>query len=117
LSDTLAVHRRSFEPPGGAWVHLELLAAGCLPIACEALECHATRCGQHWDGLVASEHRSPEHGALEININAALDYDGPYDPVLGSSDIRELAGHRAIAGARGPIKAGLTLLSPKEVFW
>jgi hypothetical protein len=35
--------------------------------------------------------RSPEHGALEININAALGYDGPYDPVSGSSDIRGLA--------------------------
>lgn len=31
---------------------------------------------------------SPEHGALDVNINAALRYDGPYDPVSGSSDIR-----------------------------
>jgi hypothetical protein len=34
---------------------------------------------------------SPEHGALDININAALSYDGPYDPMSGSSDIRGLA--------------------------
>jgi thiosulfate reductase/polysulfide reductase chain A len=34
---------------------------------------------------------APERGALDININAALDYDGPYDPISGSSDIRGLA--------------------------
>ncbi|MGE0767228.1 MAG: molybdopterin-dependent oxidoreductase [Hyphomicrobiaceae bacterium] len=31
---------------------------------------------------------APEHGALDININAALTYNGPYDPISGSSDIR-----------------------------
>jgi anaerobic selenocysteine-containing dehydrogenase len=31
---------------------------------------------------------SPEHGALAVNINAALSYAGPYDPVSGSSDVR-----------------------------
>ncbi len=30
----------------------------------------------------------PEHGALDVNVNAALSYDGPKDPVTGSSDIR-----------------------------
>ena len=34
---------------------------------------------------------SPEHGALDVNINAALSYKGPYDPISGSSDIRGLA--------------------------
>ena len=33
---------------------------------------------------------SPEHGALDVNINAALAYDGPWDPVSGSSDVRGL---------------------------
>jgi hypothetical protein len=33
---------------------------------------------------------APEHGALDVNINAALSYDGPYDPASGSSDIRGL---------------------------
>jgi len=31
---------------------------------------------------------APGHGALDININAALSYNGPYDPISGSSDIR-----------------------------
>jgi anaerobic selenocysteine-containing dehydrogenase len=34
------------------------------------------------------EAEGPEHGALDVNVNAALSYDGPKDPVTGSSDIR-----------------------------
>jgi anaerobic selenocysteine-containing dehydrogenase len=30
----------------------------------------------------------PDRGVLDININAALSYDGPYDPVTGSASIR-----------------------------
>ena len=33
---------------------------------------------------------APDRGALDININAALGYDGPWDPVSGSSDVRGL---------------------------
>ena len=36
------------------------------------------------------ESKGPEHGALDININVALSYDGPWDPATGSSDIRGL---------------------------
>jgi anaerobic selenocysteine-containing dehydrogenase len=32
----------------------------------------------------------PEHGALDVNINAALSYAGPYDPASGSPDARGL---------------------------
>ncbi len=31
---------------------------------------------------------APDRGVLDININAALSYDGPYDPVTGSASIR-----------------------------
>lgn len=31
---------------------------------------------------------APDHGALDVNINVALSYSGPYDPISGSSDIR-----------------------------
>ena len=34
---------------------------------------------------------APDHAALDININAALAYEGPFDPVTGSPDIRGLA--------------------------
>ncbi len=37
------------------------------------------------------EATGPEHGALDVNINAAMQYDGPYDPVSGSADTRGLA--------------------------
>lgn len=34
------------------------------------------------------EAAGPEFGALDININAALSYAGPYDPASGSADTR-----------------------------
>ena len=36
------------------------------------------------------ETAGPEFGALDININAALSYAGPYDPASGSADTRGL---------------------------
>ena len=30
----------------------------------------------------------PERGALDINVNAVLSYDGPFDPISGSADVR-----------------------------
>lgn len=30
----------------------------------------------------------PDRGVLDININAALSYEGPYDPTTGSASIR-----------------------------
>ncbi|HLH92991.1 MAG TPA: molybdopterin-dependent oxidoreductase [Xanthobacteraceae bacterium] len=32
----------------------------------------------------------PQHGALDVNINAAMAYDGPFDPASGSPDARGL---------------------------
>jgi hypothetical protein len=36
------------------------------------------------------EAAGPEYGALDVNINAALSYAGPYDPPSGSADTRGL---------------------------
>jgi hypothetical protein len=30
----------------------------------------------------------PDRGALDVNVNAAMSYDGPWDPVSGSADTR-----------------------------
>ncbi len=37
------------------------------------------------------EGAAPDYGALEVNINAAMSYAGPYDPMSGSKDTRGLA--------------------------
>jgi hypothetical protein len=50
------------------------------------------------------EAPGPDHGAFEVNINAALRYGGPWDPASGSADTRGLpcrvrkAEHAAPAG-------------------
>lgn len=36
------------------------------------------------------EASGPERGALDVNINAAMRYDGPWDPITGSADTRGL---------------------------
>ncbi len=36
------------------------------------------------------EAPGPEHGALTVNINAAISYGGPWDPITGSADTRGL---------------------------
>src|SRR3546814_1804868 len=36
------------------------------------------------------EADGPERGALDININGAMSYQGPWDPVTGSADTRYL---------------------------
>ncbi|PPR09667.1 MAG: Acetylene hydratase [Alphaproteobacteria bacterium MarineAlpha11_Bin1] len=36
------------------------------------------------------EAAGPEKGALDVNVNVALSYDGPWDPVTGSADTRGL---------------------------
>ncbi len=37
------------------------------------------------------EAPGPERGALDVNVNAALSYGGPWDPVTGSADTRGLS--------------------------
>ena len=41
-------------------------------------------------GWWSPEAPGPEHGVFDININAAVSYDGPWDPVSGSADTRGL---------------------------
>lgn len=36
------------------------------------------------------EAPGPERGALDVNVNVALSYEGPWDPVTGSADTRGL---------------------------
>ena len=36
------------------------------------------------------EVEGPEKGALDVNVNVALSYGGPWDPVTGSADTRGL---------------------------
>jgi anaerobic selenocysteine-containing dehydrogenase len=76
----------------GAWVYLEVARGkgACrlrLKLS-DATPPHVVNTGMGW---WLPGDSSPEHGALDININAALSYDGPYDPMSGSSDIRGLA--------------------------
>lgn len=42
---------------------------------------------------------APDHGVLDVNINAALSYSGPFDPVTGSASIR---GQRCRVRKAGP---------------
>jgi anaerobic selenocysteine-containing dehydrogenase len=83
----------------GAWVHLEVArgkgACRLRLTLSDATPPYVVNTGMGW---WLPGDPSPEHGALDVNINAALSYDGPYDPVSGSSDIRGLACRvRAIA--------------------
>jgi anaerobic selenocysteine-containing dehydrogenase len=76
----------------GAWVALEVAQGkGACRLRLkfsEATPRDVVNTGMGWWLPAAA---APERGALDININAALDYDGPYDPISGSSDIRGLA--------------------------
>ena len=48
---------------------------------------------------------APEHGALDININVAMSYAGPFDPASGSPDARGLLCR--VARAAEPVEAGV----------
>ncbi|MEX2453162.1 MAG: molybdopterin-dependent oxidoreductase [Rhodospirillaceae bacterium] len=51
------------------------------------------------------EAAGPERGALDVNVNVALSYGGPWDPVTGSADTRGLPCRvTAIADAEIPMK-------------
>jgi len=73
----------------GAWVRLEVAGGNgsCrlrLKLS-DATPADVVNVGMGW-WLPADP--APTHGALDVNINAALAYAGPYDPASGSPDIR-----------------------------
>lgn len=88
----LVMHPETAESQGlkdGDWVVLQVdgMAGDCrlrLKLS-DATPRDVVNTGMGWWRPAAS---APHHGALEVNINAALGYSGPYDPVSGSSDIR-----------------------------
>jgi thiosulfate reductase/polysulfide reductase chain A len=75
----------------GAWVHLEVARGkGVCRLRLKLSDATPPDVVNTGMGWWLPGDPSPEHGALDVNINAALSYDGPYDPVSGSSDIRGL---------------------------
>lgn len=76
----------------GAWVHLEVARGkGTCRLRVRLSDATPRDVVNTGMGWWLPGDPSPEHGALDVNINAALSYDGPYDPASGSSDIRGLA--------------------------
>jgi anaerobic selenocysteine-containing dehydrogenase len=75
----------------GTWVHLEVARGkGACRLRLRVSDITPPDVVNTGMGWWLPDSPSPEHGALDININAALGYDGPYDPISGSSDIRGL---------------------------
>ena len=76
----------------GAWVHLEVSrGSGACRLRIKLSDATPPNVVNTGMGWWAPSGPAPERGALDININAALNYSGPYDPISGSSDIRGLA--------------------------
>ena len=75
----------------GAWVHLEIAGgSGTCRLRIKLSDATPPDVVNTGMGWWLPSDPSPTHGALDVNINAALDYGGPYDPVTGSPDIRGL---------------------------
>jgi thiosulfate reductase/polysulfide reductase chain A len=76
----------------GAWVALEVAhGKGACRLRIKLSDATPPNLVNTGMGWWTPSGAAPERGALDININAALDYGGPYDPISGSSDIRGLA--------------------------
>jgi anaerobic selenocysteine-containing dehydrogenase len=75
----------------GAWVRLEIASGkGACRLRIKLTDMTPPDVVNTGMGWWLPSDPSPEHGALDVNINAALDYDGPWDPASGSSDVRGL---------------------------
>jgi len=90
----LTIHPETAQALGlddGAWVHLEVARGkGACRLRVRLSDDTRRDVVNTGMGWWLPRDPAPEHGALDVNINAALSYDGPYDPVSGSSDIRGL---------------------------
>ncbi len=73
----------------GDWVRLEVAeAAGHCRLKLKISDAQQADVVSTGMGWWRPMEPAPERGALDVNINAALSYSGPYDPMSGSSDIR-----------------------------
>ena len=75
----------------GAWVRLEVARGkGACRLRVKLSDATPPDVVNTGMGWWLPSHPAPDHGALDININAALAYDGPCDPASGSTDVRGL---------------------------
>ena len=75
----------------GAWVRLEVARGkGACRLRLKLSDATPAGVVNTGMGWWLPSAPAPDHGALDVNINAALPYDGPWDPVSGSSDVRGL---------------------------
>ena len=73
----------------GDWVHIETPRGnGACRVKASITDATAPGIVVTGMGWWLPEAAGPEFGALDININAALSYAGPYDPASGSADTR-----------------------------
>ncbi len=73
----------------GDWVRVETpRGAGACRLKASVTEATAPGVVVTGMGWWLPEAAGPEFGALDININSALSYAGPYDPASGSADTR-----------------------------
>jgi anaerobic selenocysteine-containing dehydrogenase len=101
----LLIHRDTAQRLGigaGDWVTVELPPCRLRARLSDATTPDVVSTGMGW---WRPDAPAPEHGALDININAAMSYAGPFDPASGSPDARGLLCR--VARAAEPVEAGV----------
>jgi len=87
----LAIHPATAAAQGisdGDWVEVEVEGGGRCRLRIKISDGQPPDVVSTGMGWWRPAEPAPDHGALDININVALSYAGPYDPISGSSDIR-----------------------------
>jgi anaerobic selenocysteine-containing dehydrogenase len=80
---------RSLGIADGDWVRVETpRGAGACRLKASVTDATAAGVVATGMGWWLPEAPGPEFGALDVNINSALSYAGPYDPASGSADTR-----------------------------